>query len=70
MKCQEFCFANETTFTFFLQMELIVRSFETYLVSQKNCNAMLLEKTNSDEQIKSLALYPSFHQIKLKLERK
>jgi hypothetical protein len=63
-------FANETTFALFLQMELIFRSFEPYLNSQKNCNTMLLEKINSDEQIKSLTLYPNCHQIKLKLENR
>ena len=44
-------FANETTFAFFLQMELIFRSFEPYLNSQKNFNTTLIEKINSDEQI-------------------
>ena len=63
-------FANETTFAFFLQMELIFRSFEPYLVSQKNCNTMIIEKINSDEQIKSLTLYPNCHQIKLKLQNR
>ena len=51
-------------------MELIFRSLESYLVSQKNCNTMLIEKINSDEQIKSLTLYPNCHQIKLKLQNR
>ena len=40
------------------------------LVSQKNRNTMLIEKINSDEQIKSLTLYPNCHQIKLKLQNR